>query len=144
MRAWRSDRGQSLLLLPAGFLIVLLLGSLVLEAAALHLRQRQLDDLADSIANDAAAVGFDIDAFRADGEIRIDPESARTVVDPAIAISSLPAAELASFGVSDDPAPIVEIGLAIEHDYIIGGALLGGAPPVLTALGRAELVPSVP
>lgn len=144
MRSQRSDRGQSLLLLPAGFLIVLLLGSLVLEAAALHLRQRQLDDLADSIANDAAAVGFDIDAFRASGEIRIDPALARSVIGPAIAISALPTASLESFSVVDDPSPIVEIGLTVEHERIIGGALLGGAPSSLSAVGRAELVPSEP
>ena len=133
-----------MLLLPAGFLIVLLLGSLVLEAAALHLRQRQLDDLADSIANDAAAVGFDIDAFRQTGDVSVDADRARSVIAPAIAISSLPQAEAESFRVLGGADPGVEVGLSVRHEYIIGGALLGGAPETLTATGRAELVLSVP
>ena len=137
-----ADRGQSLLLLPAGFLIVLLLGSLVLESAALHLRQRQLDDLADSIANDAAAVGFDVATFRATGRVAIDPTSATAVVDPAIDISSTPGARLESFAIVDAPAA-VSVALTLDHSYILGG-LLGGGPKTLTATGRAELVLSGP
>jgi hypothetical protein len=133
-----------LLLLPAGFLIVLLLGSLVLEAVALHLRQRQLDDLADSIANDAAAVGFDIDAFRQSGEISIDADLAKAVVQPAIDISSIPDARPVVFTVVDGADPGVIVGLSLEHDYIIGGALLGGGPDTLSATGRAALVLSAP
>ncbi len=138
------ERGQSLLLLPAGFLIVLLLGSLVLEAAALHLRQRQLDDLADSIANDAAAYGFDIEAFRRTGQVAIDPDRAEGVIEAAISISSLPDARTESFRVVTGVEPGVEIELAVRHDYLIGGLLLGGAPETLTATGRAELVLSTP
>lgn len=138
------DKGQSLLLLPAGFLIVLLLGSLVLEAAALHLRQRQLDDLADSIANDAAAYGFDIEAFRRTGEVAIDPARADEVIEPALSISSLPGARTESFRVIAGIEPGVEIELSVRHEYLIGRLLLGGAPETLTATGRAELVVSNP
>ncbi len=140
----RKDRGQSLLLLPAGFLIVLLLGSLVLEAGALHLRQRQLDDLADSLASDAAAVGFDIDEYRRSGTIAIDPDQARSVVTPGIAISSLPAVSPSSLRVIGGAEPRLELTLSFDHEYIIGRSLLGGSPKTLTAVGRADLVLSVP
>lgn len=140
----REDRGQALLLLPAGFLIVLLLGSLVLEAAALHLRQRQLDDLADSLANDAAAVGFDIDTFRETGEIRIDSDRAGRALEISIEFSNLPAARTEALRVTNGPEPEVEVDLVIDHEYIIGRSLLGGASDTLTATGRAALVPSLP
>jgi len=133
-----SERGQSLLLLPAGFLILLVLGSLVLEAAALHLHQRQLDDLADSIASDASTVGFDVEAFRATGELEIDPIVAGSVLDPAIAISLLDDASGTVQVIPGDP-PGVEVLLTVEHDYIIGRSLLGGASKTLTAIGTAEL-----
>lgn len=140
----RRDRGQSLLLLPAGFLIVLILGSLVLEAAALHLRQRQLDDLADSLANDAAAIGFDIDSFRDSGEIRIDADRAGRALDASIQFSNLPDARAAALRVTNGPEPEVEVDLVIQHEYIIGRSLLGGASNTLTATGRAALVASAP
>ncbi len=139
-----DDRGQAVLLLPAGFLIVLILGSLVLEAAALHLRQRQLDDLADSLANDAAAVGFDVDAFRETGEIEIDPERAARNLEISIELSNLPNARTEDLRVINGPDARVEVDLSIEHDYLIGSALLGGAPDALTATGTAILVPSQP
>jgi hypothetical protein len=140
----RRDRGQSLLLLPAGFLIVLLLGSLVLEAAALHLRQRQLDDLADSLASDAAAVGFDHDEYRRSGSVAIDPDQARSVVGPGIAISLLPDARPDGLQVIGGAEPRIEVVLSFDHEYIIGRSLLGGSPKTLTAVGRADLVLSVP
>ncbi len=134
-----SERGQSLLLLPAGFLILLLLGSLVLEAAALHLHQRQLDDLADSIASDASAVGFDIETFRTTGEVEIDPVVANSVLQPAVDISLLDDATGSVRVLPGDP-PSVEVELAVEHEYIIGRSLLGGVSKTLTAVGTAELV----
>ena len=137
--AQESERGQSLLLLPAGFLILLVLGSLVLEAAALHLHQRQLDDLADSIASDASAVGFDIEAFRATGELEIDPVAAGSVLQPVIDISLLDDATGNVQVVPGDP-PAVEVELSVEHEYIIGRSLLGGVSKTLTAVGTAELV----
>lgn len=134
-----SERGQSVLLIPAGFLILLVLGSLVLEAAALHLHQRQLDDLADSIASDASAVGFDIETFRSTGDLTIDPVAAGSVLEPAIAISLIDDATGSVQVLPGDP-PAVEVELAVEHEYIIGRSLLGGVSKTLTAVGTAELV----
>jgi hypothetical protein len=137
------DRGQSVLLIPAGFLILLVLGSLVLEAAALHLHQRQLNDLAASAASDASAFGFDIEAFRETGEVSIDPALAASVLDPAIAISLLDDATGVVRVIPGDP-PAVEVELSVEHEYIIGRSLLGGVNKTLTAVGTAELVLSGP
>lgn len=137
-RRYADERGQSVLLMPAGFLILVLLAALVLEAAALHLRQRQLIDLADSIANDAIAYGFDVDEFRATGEIVIDEDRARSIVGDEIAISLLPDATGALDVVETDP-PTVEVVLQMDHTYIIGGSFFGGISDTLTATGRAEL-----
>ncbi|MGI9607831.1 MAG: hypothetical protein ACR2P0_17015 [Acidimicrobiales bacterium] len=143
-RAVRADRGQSVLLLPAGFLILLILGALVLEAAALHLRQRQLDDLADSLANDAAAVGFDIAEFRDSGDVQIDGGRAGDAATVSIEFSNLPDARVVGVRVDSGAVPAVEIELEVNHEYIIGRNLLGGASDTLTATGRAELVRSSP
>ncbi len=137
----QTERGQTLLLAPIGLIIVVFLGGVTLEVGAMHLRQRQLDDLADSIANDAATVGFDIDAFRSTGELSIDAGAANSVVDTSIAISNLPEARSSGVRVIPGPEPAATIVLTYTHEFILGRAILG-ASTELTAAGEAALVPS--
>ena len=138
----RSDRGQTVLIMPFAFLIVLSIGAVTLEAGNLHLRQRQLDDLADSIASDAAAVGFDTEQFRADGSIRINLARAEAVIDPAIGISNLPDATPAGISVTTG-GEAIEITLNYTHEFILGRQVFGSSQ-TLTATGNATLVPSQP
>lgn len=136
-----DDRGQTLFLAPIGLIIVLILGLATLEVGAMHLRQRQLDDLADSIANDAATVGFDIETFRSTGELRIDPGLANSVAGPAIAISNLDTASAAPAAVVNGPEPEVTIELTYEHQHILAAQIFSPST-TLTATGTAALVPS--
>ena len=132
----RDDRGQVLLLAPVGLLVVLLLGAVTLEAAALHLNQRQLEDLADSLASDGATVGFDVDHFRNTDDIRIDVSEANKVVNPGIAISNLPSATGAAA-----PGAVAEgvtVNLRYDHEYFLG-KIIFGATTELTATGTAVL-----
>ena len=138
-----AERGSTLLLAPIAMLIVFMLGAVTLEVAAMHLRQRQLHDLATSIANDAATVGFDVDEFRATGTISIDLSAAQSVVGPSIAISQIPEARPNGFNVGPGAEPIVEVDLALTHDFVLG-QLIWGASTELTANGEAALVPSTP
>lgn len=135
------ERGQTLLLAPIGLIIVVLLGGATLEVGAMHLRQRQLDDLADSIANDAATVGFDIAEFRESGDVAIDRAAANSVVQGAISISNLPEAEAAVVVVTPGPEPSTSILLTYRHEFILGRAVFG-ASTELSATGVAALVPS--
>lgn len=139
----RSERGQTLLLAPIGLIIVVFLGGATLEVGALHLHQRQLDDLADSIANDAATVGFDVDEFRATGELSIDYLSANSVVDTSIAISNLPEARAVALTVTGGPEPAASVTLSYTHEFILGRAIFGASTD-LDATGEAALVPSNP
>lgn len=147
LRRWCSrfggERGQTLLLAPIGLIIVVFLGGATLEVGAMHLHQRQLDDLADSIANDAATVGFDVNEFRATGELTIDYVAANSVVGSSIAISNLPEARAEALTVTPGPEPSASVALAYTHEFILGRAILG-ASTNLTATGEAALVPSVP
>ena len=95
-RRWRGEDGNTLVLMPAAVLILLVLASLAFDAAVVHLQQRRLSDLAASLANDAVAglavsSVYDLDAGPA--------------VDPARA-SDLAAARLAAFA-HDDTLPDV-------------------------------------
>lgn len=137
----QRDRGQTIFLAPIAFIIVLLLGGTVLEVGNLHLRQRQLDNLADSIASDAATVGFDIDEFRATGNITIDPNAANAIVGPSIAISNLPTASGGGVTVVATPDVRLEVTLTYQHQFIFGRQVFGTSQ-TLDATGRATLVPS--
>jgi len=140
----RADRGQALLLMPAGFLIVIVLLSLVVEAGAMHLHKRQLVDLADSIANDAATYGFDVEAFRATGDVAIDQSAAASIVGSSIAISELPTATVVGVRVTPGPEPSIEVDLSYVHEYVVAGTLVGGSDQILNATGQATLVLSNP
>jgi uncharacterized membrane protein len=136
-----KDRGQTLLLAPIALLIVVILGSVTLEVGAMHLRQRQLDDLADSIANDAATVGFDVEEFRSTGTVTINEVAAASVIDPSIAISNLPAARRTRLDIEPGPEPSASITISFTHEFILG-RMLFGASTELSATGEAALVPS--
>lgn len=138
-----SDRGSTMLLAPIALLIVMMLGAVTLEVAAMHLHQRQLHDLATSIANDAATVGFDVDQYRTDQTIAIDPSAAQSVIEPSIAISNIPEARAEGFSVVPGAEPLVEIDLAVTHEFVLG-QLIWGSSTELTASGEAALVPSQP
>lgn len=120
-----------------------MLGAVTLEVGALHLRQRQLHDLATTLANDAATVGFDVDEFRSSGEIDIDIDAARSVVDPGIAISNIPDSRPVGFTVVPGAEPLVQVELELTHEFVLG-QLIWGASTVLNASGEAALVRSVP
>jgi len=145
MQRLRNDRGQAIFLAPIGFIIVLLLGGVVLEAGNLHLRQRQLNDLADSVASNAAGAAFGQTEFRDSGQIGVNTNTpvVTHVVGLTIGESNFPPAEV---GVviqpdNDGANPRVEVVLTYSHDFIFGRQVFG-ASQTLTAQGNAQLIPS--
>lgn len=83
-RRAEGDRGSSLMLMPAAVLVMMLLGAIALDAAAIRMQTRELRNVARSAANDALGAAVDVDHLRATGEIRIDESVARAVVDNAV------------------------------------------------------------
>ena len=78
-RRLQGDDGSSLLLMPAGLLIVVLLGAIAVDLSNLQLAERRLRSLTRDAANDAVGAGVDEDALRAGGPIELDPESAEEI-----------------------------------------------------------------
>ena len=134
----RCERGQTIFILPIAFLIVLILGSATLEASNLFLRQRQLEDLADSAASDAAGFGFDSEQFRADGTITIIENQAQSSIVDSIDQSNLRSASVNTVVIV---GPEVSVEISYTHDFILGRQIFG-ASQTLTATGNATLVPS--
>ena len=65
------------MLMPAGVLVVLLLGAIAFDLSVVFLRQRQASSLAVDVANDLATAALDEEAFRADGDVSTRPEPSR-------------------------------------------------------------------
>ena len=59
------------MLVPAGIMIVIALGSLAVNASLLFMAERGAANTASAIANDVAALGLDVDHFRSTGEYRL-------------------------------------------------------------------------
>ena len=71
-----AERGSVLMLMPAGVLLVLMLGAIAFDLSLVFLRQRQASSLAVDVANDVATAALDEEAFRRDGEFVLDPDRA--------------------------------------------------------------------
>jgi hypothetical protein len=139
--ALQGDSGSVLLLFPAAFLIVLALGAMAIDAAAVHLRQRELAAVAGAAANDAAMLGLDRDLLRRSGDLALDP----------ITVERAAMAALDRRGVLDEllePPTIrvigeltVEVSLVAHAAYVIAPALPGDrAGQVVRASAHARAV----
>lgn len=121
----RTDRGSTLMLMPACVLVVLVLASIAVDMSLVHLRQRQALDVAASAANDAVTAGVDTAMLRS-GDYRLGSGSVQAVVLHSVGNSDL-APHLArppEIAVADDT---VEVTLAVEADYLFSG-IMPGAP----------------
>ena len=70
-----NDRGSSLMLVPAGVLVVVLLGAIAVDLSAAHLAQRRLVQVTERAADDAAGM-LDRDALRSGNAVRVQPAAA--------------------------------------------------------------------
>jgi hypothetical protein len=68
-----SERGSVLALVPAGFLVLMLLAALTVDSAVTYLGRDQLHDGLAAAANDAVTAGLDNPAFYGAGTIEVDP-----------------------------------------------------------------------
>jgi hypothetical protein len=90
-RIRRTDqRDSALALVPAGFLVLIILGALAVDSAAMFLGQRQLGDATAAAANDAAGAAVDNAAFYRSGVVTLDPAIAGRVVCQALNAQASP------------------------------------------------------
>jgi hypothetical protein len=84
---WRRDgeRGSVLALVPAGFLVLILLGAIAVDSASTFQAQEQLADAVTAAANDAAGAALSDASFYRGGTVEIDPDQAAAVVCQAVA-----------------------------------------------------------
>jgi hypothetical protein len=84
----RTERGSVLMLVPAGFLVLIILAALAVDSAATYLGQQQLHDSLVAAANDAVTAGLSNRSFYSNGAVVLDPGAVGRVVCLTIAAQS--------------------------------------------------------
>jgi hypothetical protein len=138
VRAHAQDRGNALMLVPAGLLVVLVMASIAVDMALVQLRQRQAHDLAAGAANDAATAAADQAALRT-GDVLIDGDRARAVVARIVAASEHAPQVVGTPRVSVVGGGRVEVEISLYADYIFAG-VVPGSPDGLTVTATASAV----
>lgn len=117
----RAEDGNTLLLMPAGVLILMVLGAIAADFAIVFQADRELNDVASGLANDAAGL-LDEAAFYTGGDIVVD--EARVAALVALVVPQL----------QDDPL-----------SFACTPAFPGPRTVEVTCTGRTELLftPSV-
>jgi hypothetical protein len=72
------------MLMPAAVLVLVMLGAIAVDFAAVFLAQRQLVDTVSAASNDAAGAALSDAAFYGSGQLAVDPTHAASVVCTAI------------------------------------------------------------
>jgi hypothetical protein len=115
-----------LMLLPAGVLIVLLLGSIAFDQSLVFLRQRQASSLAADVANDLATAALDEEGFRSDGEFRLDPDRAEQLGVDLVTTSDL-GDLVEDVEVEVVGADEVSVRVVVRVEYVFARAIPGAA-----------------
>lgn len=87
-RRWGGERGSVLALVPAGFLVLILLGAIAVDSAVAYQAQEELHDALSAAANDAVAAAVDNHAFYSSGRVTLDPAAAAAAVCQSVAAQS--------------------------------------------------------
>lgn len=120
-----ADGGSVLFLFPAAFLIVLLLGSIAIDAGAAFLRQRELALAADAAANDAVTLAIRPSLERGTEPV-IDAGAAEAAVRDSLARRGLLAELSSPPRVTVLPPDRLEVHLEAVAPYVVAPALPGG------------------
>lgn len=126
------------MLMPAGVLIVLLLGAISFDLSLVFLRQRQASGVAVDIANDLASAAFDEEQFRATGAFELDPGRAESLGRSFVDSSDL-TGEVIAFDVDVIGSDSVQVSITVRVDYVFAKAIPGAADST-TVTARATAV----
>lgn len=123
----RGERGSALILVPAGVLVLLVLGAIAVDSAMAFLGQRELSNAAAAAANDAAAAALSDAAFYGDGSLVVDRRRAREVAWAAVAARAPRGVEVLGVDVAVS-GPAVCVTVRGRVPYVVARSLPLVAP----------------
>ncbi|HET9690846.1 MAG TPA: hypothetical protein VFP61_06815 [Acidimicrobiales bacterium] len=121
-----------LALVPAGFLVLLVLAAIAVDSAVALLGQRQLADLTAAAANDAAGAALSDRAFYGSGVVEVDPTAAARVACDVLAATGGGAVHGIRLWVAV-AGPVVAVRASGSVDAVFGRRLPGTTRTVSAA-----------
>jgi Flp pilus assembly protein TadG len=115
------------MLMPAGVLVLLILGAITFDHAHLYLEKRDLQAAAESAANDAVTFGIDQAAIRRGDGPRFDPARVAEAVDASLAVHGAGLHLTAPPEVEAIGATQVRVTVTGRVDFLFVGAVPGVA-----------------
>jgi|688.fasta_scaffold366366_2 hypothetical protein len=135
-----NERGSVLILMPCAVLIVIILGAIAVDLAAVRLGQRDLQAAATDAANDAVTAGLDEWAFRIGAGYRLDPALVNNAAVRAIGSKGLLGVLDAAPEVTINLDGSVSVRLRQRVPHIFGRAIPGTADDtVVNAVATAHV-----
>jgi Flp pilus assembly protein TadG len=140
----RGQAGSVLALVPAAFLVLILLAALAVDNAVAYQARQQLHDALVAAANDSVTAGLNQQAFYSGGTVQLDPASVESA-----ACTAIRAQDLSGFhqlqvevAVSGDYVRVTGSG---SVDAVFGRAIPGwGSRHVTTAAGATVAAEQAP
>lgn len=140
-----GERGSALALVPAGFLVLVLLASLAVDSAVAYLGQQQLHDALSAAANDAVTAGLDNASFYGGGTLVLDPAAVARTVCASVAAQHDPGLHHIALSMVIEGDSVRVNGSAVV-DAVFGRAIPGLAQRSVSSSAAASLAsgPAVP
>lgn len=121
-RRRHAEDGNTLLLMPVGVLILLVLGGIAVDFAVVYAAQREVANVSAGAANDAAGA-VDEAAFFETGQYRIDRGRAAGVVQQVIGARTDDGISITCPTVALDAPDLIRVGCVGTVDLIFAPAL---------------------
>lgn len=137
-----GEEGTILLMVPAGLLVMIMLGAMAFDMSLAYAGERRIADLAAGWANDAL-VRIDLDQFYAadDQEIRLDQDAARAAVRDAWLALDDPGVILANPPLVSFPDPLtIRVEIVGEVPLLFLDVVPGVHSRVIDTVSTASLV----
>jgi hypothetical protein len=131
------------MLVPAGVLVLVVLGAIAVDFAGVFLAQRQLADVTAAAANDAATAALSDQAYYgADGRLAVDPATAAAVVCTAVQAQVDARLRLQAIGIAVGTR-WVHVRAVAQVDHVVARAVPGVAhQATVSAAGSAVALAS--
>jgi hypothetical protein len=133
-----GERGSVLALVPAGFLVLVLLAALAVDTAAAYQAQQSLHDSLALAASDAVTGGLDRPAFYSSGVVRLTPDLVEQTLCTALAAEDLSQFHDLRLAFAVSPTE-VEVTAEATIDAVFGRAIPGYGPRAVSAAAVATV-----
>lgn len=144
----RRDAGTAAFLIPAGMLIMLLLASIAVDFTQSMRAHRDLQRIADAVANDVVTRGLDTDHIERDGTLRLlAPSELQLLANRIVSSQAEPGFRIDSIEVADatpvgSPEPQVVVRLHATTSYVFArfiAVLAHGTSIAVTSHATAKI-----